>query len=101
ALLQKAATADPKSPEVYILIGDAYTEQNDGSTAAENYNKALDLNKNSAKAVVKKGVLYKRSTNFEGAQAEFENGIKIDSMFAPAHRELGEIYFRLRKLEMA
>ncbi|HKR05861.1 MAG TPA: tetratricopeptide repeat protein [Bacteroidia bacterium] len=100
-LLQKAAAADSKNPEVYILIGDAYTEQNDGSSAAENYNKALDLNKNLAKAVVRKGVLYKRSTNYEGAQAEFENAIKIDSMFAPAHRELGEIYFRLRKLDMA
>ncbi|MEP7168075.1 MAG: tetratricopeptide repeat protein [Bacteroidota bacterium] len=100
-LLQKAATADPKNPEVYILIGDAYTEQNDGSVAAENYNKALELNKNSAKAVVKKGILYKRSTNLEGAQAEFENAIKIDPMFAPAHRELGELYFRLKKLEEA
>jgi tetratricopeptide (TPR) repeat protein len=100
-LIQKAAAADPKNPEVYILAGDAYTEKNDGSLAAENYNKALDLNKNLAKAVVKKGVLYKRSTNYEGAQAEFENAIKIDSMFAPAHRELGEIYFRLRKYEEA
>jgi tetratricopeptide (TPR) repeat protein len=101
ALLQKAAVADPKNPEIFILIGDAYTEQNDGSTAAENYNKALDLDKHSAKAIVKKGILYKRSTNYEGAQGEFENAIKIDSMFAPAHRELGEIYFRLRKLDLA
>lgn len=100
-LLGKAVTADAKNPEVYILIGDAYTEQNDGSSAAENYNKALELNKNSAKAVVKKGVLYKRSTNLEGAQTEFENAIKIDSMFAPAHRELGEIYYTLKKLEPA
>jgi tetratricopeptide (TPR) repeat protein len=100
-LLQKAVAAEPKNPEVYILIGDAYTEQNDGSTAAENYNKALDLDKTLVKAVVKKGILYKRSTNLEGAQAEFENAIKMDPMFAPAHRELGEIDFRLRKLDLA
>lgn len=100
-LLQQAAIADPKNPEVYILIGDAYTEKNDGTAAAENYNKALDLNKNLARALVRKGVLYKRSLNYESAQAEFENAIKIDSMFAPAHRELGEVYFRLRKLEKA
>lgn len=101
ALLQKAAVAEPKNPEVYILIGDAYTEQNDGTSAAENYNKALDLNKNSPKAVMRKGILYKRSTNLEGAKAEFENAIKIDPMFAPAHRELGEIYYRQHKMEEA
>lgn len=100
-LLQKAAASDVKNPEIYVLIGDAYTEKNDGSLAAENYNKALDINKQMAKAIVKKGVLYKRSTNYEGAQTEFENAIAIDPMFAPAHRELGEIYFRLRKMEKA
>lgn len=100
-LLNKAATADAKNPEVYVLIGDAYTEKNDGSAAAENYNKALDLDKQLVKAIVRKGVLYKRSTNYEGAQIEFENAIRLDSMFAPAHRELGEIHFRLRKIEKA
>ncbi len=100
-LLGNAISVDTKNPELYMLLGDAYSEQNNGTLAAENYNKALDLDKNAVKALVKKGQLYKRSTNFEGAAVEFENAIKLSTNYAPAHRELGESYFKLRKLDMA
>jgi tetratricopeptide (TPR) repeat protein len=100
-LLNNAIAVDAKNAELYILLGDAYTEQNNGTVAAENYNKALDLDKNAVKAIVRKGVLYKRSTNYEGAAAEFETAIKLSPSFAPAHRELAEAYFKLRKLEQA
>lgn len=100
-LLQKAAIAEPNNPEIFVLMGDVFSERNDGTSAAEKYNKALDLDNNFVKAVVRKGMLYKRSKNLEIAQSEFENAIKIDSMFAPAHRELGEIFIRQRKLNEA
>jgi len=100
-LLDKAAALEPKNPEIQLLYGDIYSELNNGSLAAEYYNKALDLDKNSAKAIVSKGKLYRRSTNFQGAADEYMNAIKMDSTFAPAHRELGEVYFKLGKLEKA
>ena len=100
-LLDKASALQPKNPEIKILYGDVYSELNNGTLAAEYYNKALDLDPKSVKAIVNKGRLYKRSTNFEGAAEEFKNAIKIDDSFAPAHRELGECYYRLGKLEDA
>jgi tetratricopeptide (TPR) repeat protein len=100
-LLGNAIAVDAKNPELYILLGDAYSEQNNGTLAAENYNKALDLDKNAVKAIVHKGRLYKRSTNFEGAASEFESAIKLNPNFAPAHRELAEAYFKLRKMDAA
>ncbi|MEO8085485.1 MAG: tetratricopeptide repeat protein [Bacteroidota bacterium] len=100
-LLDKAAALQPKNAEIMILFGDIYTVLNNGTLAAEYYNKALDLNPKSVKAIVNKGRLYKQSTNFEGAAEEFKNAIKIDDSFAPAHRELGECYYRLGKLEDA
>ena len=100
-LLDKAAAIQPKNPEIKILYGDIYSELNNGTLAADYYNKALDLDSKSVKAIVNKGRLYKRSTNYDGAAEEFKNAIKIDDSFAPAHRELGECYYRLGKLEDA
>lgn len=100
-LLNNAIKVDAKNPELYILLGDVYTEKNDGTNAAINYNKALEIDKKSIKAIVRKGVLYKRSTNYDGAAEEFKNAIAIDPDFAPAHRELGETYFKMRKFEDA
>jgi len=100
-LLEKANTIDAKNVEIKLLFGDIYTELNNGSLAAQYYNEALDLNKTSPRAIVSKGRLYKRSTNYEGAAVEFQNAIAIDANYAPAHRELGETYFRQGKLEKA
>ncbi len=100
-LLDKAAAIDLKNPEIQILYGDIYSELNNGTLAAEYYNKALEFDKNSVKAIVSKGKLYRRSTNNDGAAEEFQNAIKIDPSFAPAHRELGEVNFKLGKLDKA
>lgn len=99
--MDKAVTIEPKNPDIQILYGDIYAEQNNGTLAADYYNKALDLNKNSARTVVSKGRLYKRSTNYDGAAIEFENAIAISPEYAPAYRELGETNFKLGKLEKA
>ncbi len=101
SLLDKVASLQPKNIEIDILYGDIYSELNNGTLAADYYNKALELDLKSVKAIVNKGRLYKRSTNFEGAAEEFKNAIKIDNGFAPAYRELGECYYRLGKLEDA
>ncbi len=100
-LLDQAVKLEPKNPEVYNLIGDVYSEQNNGSLAAINYNKSLELDKNQVKALLHKGQLYKRATNYDGAMEEFQNAIKIDPNFAPAYREMGEINFKQKKLDLA
>jgi len=100
-LLDIAVKLEAKSPEVYNLIGDVYSAQNNGSLAAINYNKALELDKNQVKSLLHKGQLYKRATNYDGAMEEFQNAIKIDPNFAPAYREMGEINFKQRKLDLA
>ncbi len=100
-LLEEAAKLDPKNPEIFNLLGDVYTELNNGTMAANNYNKTLELEKDHVKALLHKGQLYKRSTNYEGAAIEFQNALKIDPNFAPAYRELGEVSFKMKKLDDA
>lgn len=100
-ILDKANGIDGKNSEINLLYGDIYTELNNGTLAADYYNRALEINQSLARALVSKGKLYKRSTNFEGAAQEFEKAITIDPDYAPAHRELGEVSFKLGKLDKA
>jgi len=101
AYLKKAKTIEPKNKEIDVLYGDIYTELNNGSLAAEYYNAAGASDRTSPRAIVSKGRLYKRSTNYEGAAAEFESAISLDANYAPAHRELAETFFKMGKLDKA
>jgi Flp pilus assembly protein TadD len=49
-LLGKAAALQPKNAEINILYGDIYSELNNGTLAADYYNKALDLDPKSVKS---------------------------------------------------
>jgi tetratricopeptide (TPR) repeat protein len=93
-LLASAAKLDPKNFEVYLLTGDAYLEQNDGTKAVENYEKAGTLNPKSVLALLRQGQVYNRAKNYSLALDLYKKASLIDSTFAPAYREKAEIYFR-------
>ncbi|HSH64380.1 MAG TPA: tetratricopeptide repeat protein, partial [Bacteroidia bacterium] len=93
-LLATATKLEPKNPEVYLLTGDAYLEQNDGSKAIENYEKAASLDPKSVQAILRQGQLYNRAKNYSLALDLYKKASLIDSSFAPAYREKAEIYFR-------
>lgn len=92
-LLDKASILDSKNPQVYILLGDAYLEQNNnGSQAITNYEKAEELDKSSVTAILRQGQLYNRARNYNLALDLYKKASLIDSSFAPAYREKAEIY---------
>lgn len=93
-LLATATKLEPKNPEVYLLTGDAYLEQNDGTKAIENYEKAASLDSKSVLAILRQGQLYNRAKNYTLALDKYKAASLIDSSFAPAYREKAEIYFR-------
>lgn len=100
-LLNQALALEPKNPEIYILLGDAYLEQGDGSKAIMNYEKATDLDKTSVKAILRTGQLYGRAKNYSLALDYYKKAEKIDSTFAPAYREKAELYGRSGQFERA
>ncbi|MDQ3047381.1 MAG: tetratricopeptide repeat protein [Bacteroidota bacterium] len=100
-LLSQAEKIDPKSPELYILMGDAYLEMNDGSKAVVNYEKAESLDKKSPIAQIKQGQLYNRAKNYTLALEFYKKASLIDSMYAPAYREKAEIYLRAQQYRNA
>lgn len=101
-LLTNAAKLEPKNAEVYILTGDAYLENNnDGSNAIKNYEKAAELDKSSVKAVLRIGQLYGRARNYNLALDYYKKAALIDSSFAPAYREQGELYYMAKQYNVA
>lgn len=93
-LLAQATKLEPKNPEGFILTGDAFLEQNNGTKAVENYEKAGALDPKSPRALLKQGQVWNRAKNYQLAIDTYKKAKLIDSTFAPAFREAAEIYHK-------
>jgi predicted Zn-dependent protease len=94
AQFNNAIKLDPKNPENYILLGDAQLEKNptDGSGPVKNYQQATTLDPKSSKGIVSEGRLYRRGRNYTLAVEKYKAALAIDPTYAPAYRELAEVY---------
>lgn len=107
ALLQEAEKLDFRNPEIQILNGDAYLENNDGSSAIRYYEKAQSLDPKSPLAILRIGQLWMRARNYsgkdgnKGALEYYKDAIQIDPNFAPAYAELGELFARAQRYQEA
>lgn len=91
--LNTALPFNEKNPEVYIQLGDYYRLR-DGinqSNAIAQYNKALEIDAKSTRAILRKGVLYKRVQNWDEGLNYYNEAIALDPGFAPAYREKAEL----------
>ncbi|TAL60386.1 MAG: tetratricopeptide repeat protein [Bacteroidetes bacterium] len=101
--LNKALKEDPNNPEIFIQVGDVTLEQNPGeaSKAIQQYKKAYDMDKKSAKALLRIGQLYNRARNLSEAVSNYDAAILADPNFAPAYREKAEAFYRGKQYETA
>jgi tetratricopeptide (TPR) repeat protein len=90
--IREAVSIDPKNSEVYIIAGDIYLLINNGSNAIRNYNLAQDYDMQSPTANMKIGNIYARGRNLMAAIPYFEQAISLRDTYAPAYRELGQLY---------
>jgi tetratricopeptide (TPR) repeat protein len=97
----RALALDKKNADIYISLGDYYTEMTDGTNATSNYKKALEINPNNPKVYVAQGQIYKRALNFEVSLENFNKALEIDPSYPPAYRELGELYYKAGKYSEA
>ena len=77
-----------KSPETYVIMGDAYRKQIDGGAAVTSYQKALTIDPKYAEAQYKIGKIYLTQNNKDYFLPAFEKAIQIDPNYAPAYYEL-------------
>ena len=99
--LDKAIILNPKNPEIYLVKGDAYMENNDGTNAIFNYKKAEELDPKSPKAKLRIGQLRFRTKNYQEAQEYYKEALLIDSTYAPAYLELGVTFAKAGQNEVA
>ncbi len=99
--LEKALELDTKNPDIYINLGEAYMEKNDGSKAISNYKMAQELDPKSPAAKVNLGKLWVRAKNWNEAINYYKEAIQIDSTFAPGYLELGVLYSRANQSQLS
>jgi tetratricopeptide (TPR) repeat protein len=91
--LEEAKDMARENPKVFMTLGDAYLLKNDGGAAANAYDYVLNrLNLQIPEIYLKKALLFKRSRVPEEAIKNLETAITLDPNFAPAYRDLIELY---------
>lgn len=90
--IREALKIDPRNSEVYIITGDIYILVNDGSKAIKNYNLAQDWDLKSPTANMKIGSIYVKGRNLMAAIPFYQQAIALNQDYAPAYRELGQLY---------
>lgn len=99
ALLLKAKSIK-NDAEVEILLGDAYTLQNQGGSAVTAYENAAAMDPKNGKPYYKIGVIYARP-NPEESQKNFEKAVAADPEFTYAYDELIDIYYQKKQADKA
>lgn len=91
-LIKEAIKIDKTNPDIYIIAGDVYILVNDGTNAIFNYKQAQTYDPGSPTANMKIGSIYVRGLNLMAAIPYYEAAIKLAADYAPAYRELGQLY---------
>jgi tetratricopeptide (TPR) repeat protein len=92
ALTKKAKKKDKMN---FILLGDMYNVENNGSAAVENYKKAIDID-SSAQAFVSIGKIFEIIKNYGEAEISYNYAIKVDPTYSRAYKGLAELKYALR-----
>lgn len=95
--LKLAAEKNPTNADIFLNLGDAYRKAHDGSQAVVNYDKALQVNPNFARAIYRKAMIYYTQKNWDSFEPLLNQAITVDPKFAPAYYEL--YYYYLGKLD--
>lgn len=94
-VLEVIKKKESKNPYLFLALGDAYLQKNDGNNALQNYERnALPLNPGLPDTYVKIGRLYSRTRNYDMAMEFYTKAIQKDNQFSPAYQEVAEVYFK-------
>ena len=102
--LNKALELDAKDPDINLAIGDLWLERNDASKPIENYNLALEKDPKCLKAYLRKGQLYasvRSQAGYEIAVNTIQEGLKIDSTYAPFYSKMAYLNNLAKNYEKA
>jgi tetratricopeptide (TPR) repeat protein len=98
--LEAAALKDPKNPEIFLQLGNAYRKARPGEGGGQaytNYKKAQELNPNYAVASLRLAKLFESQRNWEFVLQYLNEAVAKDPKFAPGYYELFYYYFYRQK----
>ena len=92
--LTRSLEIDSKVSSYYTLMGDAYLVKKESGKAVSNYEFASDKNKKDPDNYVKRARIWKNAKIWEEAEKALNACLAIDANYAPAIKELSEVYAR-------
>lgn len=95
--LEKAVAIDQSKSNYYSFLGDAYIKKGDIGKGISQYETATNKNKQDPKNYLKRAVQWKEAGIFDQAEQSLQEGLKVDPNYAPALRELTDVYYFSKK----
>ena len=100
-LLDKALVVTKKNKKKdkmnYILLGDMYNVENNGSAAVENYKKAIDID-SSSEAFVSIGKIFEIIRNYSEAELSYLQAMKVEPDYSLAYKGMAELMYSLAQV---
>lgn len=100
-LIREAVKIDNKNKDVFLIAGDIYILVNDGSKAISNYKLAQFADPQSPTAAMKIGNIYVKGRALQAAIPYYEEAIQLNANYAPAYRELGQLYLLAQRFDQS
>lgn len=100
-LLNEAKAIDSENRETHMLLGDAYLILNNGGESVNSYERAAKADRSWARPYFKIALVFDRSKNHKMVLESLNKAISTDSLFAPAYKKLGEIYYLRKEADRA
>ena len=98
--ITRAIELTPRSA-FYANRGNFYVKQDELDKALDDYNRAIEINPNSASGYVGRGVVYRERDELDKALDNYDRAIEIAPNHANAFNNRGNVYHKQGELELA
>lgn len=95
--IEKAISLNNNSSSYYTTLGDAYIKKGDIGKGISQYEIASGKNKQDPENYLKRGVQWKEAKIYDQAEQSLLEGLAVDPNYAPALRELTDVYYFSKK----
>jgi tetratricopeptide (TPR) repeat protein len=89
----------PKVATTLSMLGDAYKLNNDLGNAMTQYETSVELDPKNIEAVMSQARIWASAKQVELAIKKLEEALKLNTDYAPAYKDLYELYIRERKFD--
>lgn len=98
--LEKAISIDPNNGDYYSVLGDAYIKKGDVGKGISQYEIATGKDKQDPKNYLKRAIQWKEAAIYDQAEQALLEGLAVDPNYAPALRELTDVYYYSKKYSL-